>query len=161
MVRGRWSPHTSQATLAGVGVVVTGEGAECGRDGDHEFLALASCRVTAQQTDSHKKWQECHSQLFVGGPFVPHVADLVEPEVDVGDSKDLIGLLDRLLRKPGLQEPCQVRTFDDVDTLDVYSGSHPTNLSVRLPWNQTEGCRHLSDHLASTRNYVNNKLKLV
>lgn len=125
----------SEATLAGSRVVATFEGAECAGHGDDEILAVANRRISTQESDCDQEREERCPQLLdrlVEHGQARHVANLVEPEVDVGDGEDLVGLLNRLLHEPGLQEPCQVRTFDDVDTLDGNSGSHPTNLSVRL-----------------------------
>lgn len=113
---------------------MTFEGAEGTPDGDHKVLELPSACVTTEQTDAREEGEKRRPQLLVRGPGVPHVADLIESNRDVRDTsrEGLAQLLETTLHQPGLQQPFQIRTFDDVDTLDGYSGSHPTNLSVRL-----------------------------
>jgi hypothetical protein len=154
-----WLPYTRQASLTGVRVVGAFEGPEPGYHLDDEVVVSEQCfpkgappnEVTAQDRNLSEK-------LIKRLTFLREELHKVERQLNVVDLASTF--FKRFCKQSWFEESRHVGTFDDVDTLDVFSGSHPTCLSVRSP----EGlmkcrCRpFLFDHLSSKRNLYNNKL---
>lgn len=115
--------------LAGLRVVVTFEGAECTVHGDDVIRASPGHCRSAQSADCDQFGHERDSELLDGRPAfaVAHIANFVEPQAHLAVARGH----GRFGDLPWTDKTFQVRTFDDVDTLDGYSVSHPTNLSVR------------------------------